>query len=83
MSKWKKMISGIPQGSVIGPILFIIFINDMWELSICKLFADDCKLYYRLNPVCENKLQIDLTNENQKPKPKKANQILGIIKEIL
>ena len=64
-SKWKKVISGIPQGSVISPILFIIFINDMSEEvkhSICKLFADDCKLYYRLNPACENKLQIDLTN---------------------
>ena len=64
-SKWEKVISGIPQGSVIGPKHFIIFFNDMSEEvkhSICKLFADDCKLYYRLNPACENKLQIDLSN---------------------
>ena len=70
-SNWKKVISGIPQGSVIGPILFIIFINDMSEKvkhSICKLFADDCKLYYRLNSACENKLQIDLTNLENGPR---------------
>ena len=64
--KWKKVISGIPQGSVIGLIIFII--NDMSEEvkhSICKLFADDCKLYYRLNPAYENKLQIDRTNREK------------------
>ena len=47
-SSWKKVISGIPQGSVIGPILFVIFINDMPDAvkqCFCKLFADDCKLF--------------------------------------
>ena len=46
-STWKKVISGIPQGSVLGPILFVVFINDMPEAvsSMCQLFADDAKIF--------------------------------------
>ena len=64
MSNWRNVLSGIPQGTVLGPILFVIFINHMPEelkYNMCKLFADDCKLY---GPVStnENKLQLDLNN---------------------
>ena len=90
-SSWRDVLSGIPQGSVIGPILFVIFINDMpshVKYNLCKLFADDCKLYGEVKAENENKVQLDLNNfENwsnawQQPfnaKKCKATQILIIL----
>ena len=46
-SEWTAVTSGIPQGSILGPLLFIIYINDLPEdlSNNCKMFADDTKLY--------------------------------------
>ena len=56
----KPVTSGIPQGSILGPILFTIFINDLPDNieSTCKIFADDTKIYNK--PSESNKLQDDL-----------------------
>ena len=64
-SEWFDIISGVPQGSVLGPILFLIDVNDIPETvnSNVKMFADDTKIYRTLKnkPDCEI-LQADLDN---------------------
>ena len=47
LSTWAGILSGIAKGSVLGPILFVIFINDLPDDVTCtaKIFADNTKLF--------------------------------------
>ena len=62
-SNWEPVTSGVPQGSVLGPILFVIFINDLPESLSCmrKLYADDMKMGMKIESMADCfKLQEDL-----------------------
>jgi hypothetical protein len=64
-SEWENVISGVPQGSVLGPVLFVIFINDLPEevLSTILLYADDAKIYRNVKQLMDQViLQTDLHN---------------------
>jgi hypothetical protein len=52
VSNFSAVTSGVPQGSVLGPLLFLIFVNDVCDVCrhcTCKLFADDLKMYARID----------------------------------
>ena len=49
-SSWKNILAGVPQGSLVGPLLFLIYIHDSpyGIESICKIFADDTSLFSKV-----------------------------------
>ena len=64
-SDWHKIPSGVPQGSIIGPIFFLIYINDIAnDLTVgttIPLYADDAKCYREIRESVDNRiLQNDL-----------------------
>ena len=68
-SEWKRIYSGVPQGSVLGPLLFLIYINDLPDgiSSMCKIFADDTSLFSKVLDVNKSvtELNADLEKINQ------------------
>ena len=52
-SDWAPVVSGVPQGTVLGPLLFSLYINDIPNGidSQIRLFADDCVCYREIKTV--------------------------------
>jgi len=63
-SKWLNILSGVPQGSILGPLLSLLFVNELpnWIINEIQMFADNTQLWTNVTSAAEDSisLQIDL-----------------------
>ena len=63
-SAWSSVDSGVPQGTVLGPLLFLVYVNDIVSdiKSEIRLFADDCILYREIKSTVDSQILQDDIN---------------------
>jgi hypothetical protein len=88
VSGWKKVKSGVPQGSVLGPILFAAIVDELKPVSTHSVlikYADDLTILHRIRNVVDDHLQDEWNNIKQwcasvqlEPNPRKT-KVLDIV----
>ena len=64
-SKWTDILAGVLHGSILGPLLFLIYINDWSDglKSICNTFADDTSLFWKVSDLDTS--NVDMNNDSE------------------
>ena len=60
-SNWKQINAGVPQGTIPGPLFFLLMINDLTTTHPLYKYVDDCSTYEVVSrPACNSTLQLDI-----------------------